>query len=106
MFLTTPSYTKSNYRVGTSDVEDHIPWMASINSRLPVGSNYTVEIGHNGNGNIGICPCCVIPCVSLIAQVGSTSGLTISSNSTKTTRDDQLTVILPNFQIPFQVQIY
>jgi hypothetical protein len=68
MFLTTKLWTSpdpsGNYRVVPSDLEGHIPWMASINSRLPPGSNYTIELGHNGNGNIGICNCCVLPCLN------------------------------------------
>jgi len=68
MFLTTKLWTSpdptGNYRVVPSDLEGHIPWMASINSRLPAGSNYTIELGHNGNGNIGVCNCCVLPCLN------------------------------------------
>jgi hypothetical protein len=68
MFLTTKLWTSpdpaGNYRVVPSDLEGHIPWMASINSRLPAGSNYTIEIGHNGNGNIGVCNCCILPCLN------------------------------------------
>jgi len=66
MFLTTPMFDPPNatYRVVPNDLADHIPWMASINSRLPAGSNYTIEIGHNGNGNIGVCSCCVLPCLN------------------------------------------
>jgi hypothetical protein len=68
MFLTTKLWTSpdpsGNYRVVPSDLQGHIPWMTSINSRLPPGSNYTIELGHNGNGNIGICNCCVLPCLN------------------------------------------
>ncbi len=68
MFMTTKLWTSpdptGNYRVVPSDLEGHIPWMASINSRLPAGSNYTIEIGHNGNGNIGVCNCCILPCLN------------------------------------------
>lgn len=40
------------YRVVPADVSAHVSWMKSVNSRLPAGSNYFVEIGHNGNGDI------------------------------------------------------
>lgn len=40
------------YRVVPADVSAHVSWMKSVNSRLPSGSNYFVEIGHNGNGDI------------------------------------------------------
>jgi hypothetical protein len=40
------------YRVVPADVSAHVSWMTSVNSRLPSGSNYFVEIGHNGNGDI------------------------------------------------------
>jgi hypothetical protein len=40
------------YRVVPADVSAHVSWTKSVNSRLPSGSNYFVEIGHNGNGDI------------------------------------------------------
>ncbi|KAK6584729.1 hypothetical protein PZA11_002953 [Diplocarpon coronariae] len=40
------------YRCTTADLDDHVRWSADINSRLPPGSNYFMEVGHNGNGNI------------------------------------------------------
>jgi hypothetical protein len=33
-------------------MDAHVSWQANLNSRLPTGSSYVVEIGHNGNGNI------------------------------------------------------
>lgn len=42
----------SEYRIGYEDFENLIPWMKSINQRLPAGSNYFLELGHNGNGDI------------------------------------------------------
>ncbi|GAM86502.1 hypothetical protein ANO11243_045160 [Dothideomycetidae sp. 11243] len=42
----------SEFRIRYQDLENLIPWMASINSRLPAGSNYIIELGHNGNGDI------------------------------------------------------
>lgn len=54
MHLTTDLYSPagSTYRVNTNDLAAHITWQTSIRSRLPSGSNYTIEIGHNGNGDI------------------------------------------------------
>jgi hypothetical protein len=54
MFLLTDMYlpTGTTYRIDTGSLTEHITWMASINSRLPSGSKYVIEIGHNGNGNI------------------------------------------------------
>lgn len=54
MHLTTAIYyPKGNtYRVTPSDLAPYGSWMKSVNSRLPAGSSYQVEIGHNGNGDI------------------------------------------------------
>jgi len=54
MHLETPLYLPSGttFRVRTSDLNAHKTWQDGINSRLPAGSNYFIEIGHNGNGNI------------------------------------------------------
>jgi len=40
------------FRIRASDLDTHKAWQADINSRLPAGSNYFIEIGHNGNGDI------------------------------------------------------
>jgi len=52
--LATALYQPSNYtfRVRPADLNAHVSWMRSINSRLPTGSNYTMELAHNGNGDI------------------------------------------------------
>ncbi|KAF4554718.1 Hypothetical protein D9617_3g017860 [Elsinoe fawcettii] len=42
----------NQYRLTREDLAAHIPWMADINKRLPAGSNYVVELAHNGNGDI------------------------------------------------------
>lgn len=54
MFLETDMYLPNGttYRIDTASLAEHITWMASINSRLPSGSRYVIEVGHNGNGNI------------------------------------------------------
>jgi hypothetical protein len=38
------------FRLRTGDLEAHVAWMADINSRLPAGSDYFIELAHNGNG--------------------------------------------------------
>jgi hypothetical protein len=54
MFLVTDLYEPqgSTFRIRPADLEQHILWMKDINRRLPQGSNYMLEIGHNGNGDI------------------------------------------------------
>lgn len=60
MFLTTAIYSGGLFRIEAADLAAHISWMASVNAKLPAGSNYTIEVGHNGNGNIGVCEACAI----------------------------------------------
>lgn len=50
--LYTPNNT--NFRITPSDISPHIAWMKSLNTRLPAGSSYMIELGHNGNGDIDI----------------------------------------------------
>ncbi|KAK3395084.1 hypothetical protein B0H63DRAFT_556175 [Podospora didyma] len=54
MHLETDMYLPrgTTFRVRTSDLNTHQAWQANINTRLPSGSNYFIEIGHNGNGAI------------------------------------------------------
>lgn len=54
MHLATALYypNTSTFRIRASDLDAHKTWQADLNSRLPAGSNYFVEIGHNGNGDI------------------------------------------------------
>jgi hypothetical protein len=55
MHLKTQLYqSDTNYRITTQDLETYLTWQTNIRSRLPTGSNYTVEIGHNGNGDIDV----------------------------------------------------
>ncbi|KAI7484157.1 hypothetical protein KC351_g4692 [Hortaea werneckii] len=42
----------TNFRIRTGDLDAHVSWMSDINSRMPAGSNYFLELGHNGNGDI------------------------------------------------------
>lgn len=57
MFLTSPIYTGGTFRVEPADLASHISWMANVNSKLSAGSNWTMEVGHNGNGNIAVSSC-------------------------------------------------
>jgi hypothetical protein len=53
VFLETELYqTNKPYRLKPDDLKEHVAWMKDINTRLPAGSNYMIELGHNGNGNI------------------------------------------------------
>ncbi|KAF4632538.1 hypothetical protein G7Y89_g5585 [Cudoniella acicularis] len=54
MFLITDIYSPPNttYAVTTDDLAQHVSWTPKINAKLPAGSSYFIEIGHNGNGNI------------------------------------------------------
>jgi hypothetical protein len=54
MHLSTGLYYPNNteFRIRPQDLEMHKTWQASINSRLPAGSKYQIEVGHNGNGDI------------------------------------------------------
>jgi hypothetical protein len=54
MFLETPLYRPAGqtYRCKPDDLSMHVDWQADFNSRLPAGSEYFIEIGHNGNGDI------------------------------------------------------
>ncbi|KAG9243216.1 hypothetical protein BJ878DRAFT_511884 [Calycina marina] len=55
MFLESDIYYPAINRtfiITPTDLDQHIAWMDSVNSRLPAGSNYFIEVGHNGNGNI------------------------------------------------------
>lgn len=52
--LTTDLYSPagSSFRLRTTDLTPHVSWMKNLNSRLPAGSNYIMELAHNGNGDI------------------------------------------------------
>jgi hypothetical protein len=54
MFLVTDLYEPqgSTFRIRPADMEHHITWQDDLNRRLPKGSKYQLEIGHNGNGDI------------------------------------------------------
>jgi hypothetical protein len=42
----------TTFKIRTADLTGHVSWMADLNKRLPKGSNYKLELGHNGNGDI------------------------------------------------------
>jgi hypothetical protein len=52
--LSTTVYSPANkdFRLRPADLTAHVTWMKNINGRMPSGSNYFVELGHNGNGDI------------------------------------------------------
>ncbi|CAI6339677.1 unnamed protein product [Periconia digitata] len=54
MFLQTPLYRPEGqtYRCKPDDLDLHVSWQATVNSKMPKGSEYFIEIGHNGNGAI------------------------------------------------------
>ncbi|KAL1597716.1 hypothetical protein SLS60_008202 [Paraconiothyrium brasiliense] len=53
VFVETELYqTNKPYRILPADFQEHIAWTKELNSKLPAGSSYTIELGHNGNGNI------------------------------------------------------
>jgi len=41
-----------NFRIVGSDLAKHVSWTDDLNSRLPAGSRYVIELAHNGNGNL------------------------------------------------------
>jgi len=53
VFVETELYqTNKPYRILPADFQEHVSWMKEVNSKLPPGSSYVIELGHNGNGNI------------------------------------------------------
>jgi hypothetical protein len=40
------------FRLRPTDLMAHTSWMTSLNARLPAGSQYFIELAHNGNGDI------------------------------------------------------
>lgn len=48
--LYLPAGVEFKSRIG--DVEAHITWQNDINGRLPAGSDFWLEMAHNGNGDI------------------------------------------------------
>ncbi|KHN94023.1 uncharacterized protein MAM_08097 [Metarhizium album ARSEF 1941] len=65
--LATEMYLPANttFRLRPEDLDAHVAWQKDINGRLPAGSDYWMELGHNGNGDIE-------SAVTLESQAGST----------------------------------
>lgn len=52
--LSTEMYYPTTYgdlKISIADLEAHIDWQNNINARMPSGSDYWLELGHNGNGD-------------------------------------------------------
>lgn len=56
MFLSTSLYSPADvdFRITPADLDGHVTWSAALNAKLPAGSIYFTEVGHNGNGNIEV----------------------------------------------------
>ncbi|GLB04013.1 hypothetical protein AtubIFM57258_009729 [Aspergillus tubingensis] len=54
MFLETDIYKPNGttFRITPADLDGIANWLPEINGKMNAGSNYYVEVGHNGNGNI------------------------------------------------------
>jgi hypothetical protein len=54
MFLESDIYSPAGntFRIRTGDLAAHKTWMPTVQSKMPSGSSYFIEVGHNGNGNI------------------------------------------------------
>jgi len=53
VFVQTELYkTGKAYRVLAADLKEHVTWTKEVNSKLPSGSSYMIELGHNANGNV------------------------------------------------------
>lgn len=70
MHLSTGLYSPQvDFRLRPADLDAHVTWTTDLNTRLPPGSAYFMEIGHNGNGDI-------------IAAVNTTEGSTSCNPAT------------------------
>lgn len=58
MFLETDIYSPNGttFRVVSADLDSYVTWTPQINAKMPPGSAFFVEVGHNGNGNIEVRP--------------------------------------------------
>ncbi|KAG8413411.1 hypothetical protein J3458_012975 [Metarhizium acridum] len=52
--LDTELYSPANttFKIRTGDLDAHVTWQKNLATRLPAGSDFWLEMGHNGNGNI------------------------------------------------------
>ncbi|KAJ0418828.1 hypothetical protein BJY00DRAFT_324632 [Aspergillus carlsbadensis] len=54
MFLSTQMYKSDrSFRITPTDLDGITAWLPDIRAKLNPGSTYFIEIGHNGNGNVG-----------------------------------------------------
>lgn len=53
-FLNTLQPKTASFRVRTGDLDAHRDWTTTFSQKLPAGSNFFLEMGHNGNGNIEV----------------------------------------------------
>ncbi|OAA44128.1 hypothetical protein NOR_03856 [Metarhizium rileyi] len=42
----------TEFKIRTGDMDAHVTWQKNLQARLPSGSDFWLELGHNGNGNI------------------------------------------------------
>lgn len=42
----------ASFRCRVADLDAHVTWQKNLNARLPAGSDFWLEMGHNGNGDI------------------------------------------------------
>lgn len=56
MFLESDIYDPPNttFIITPADLAQHVTWMKTVNKKMPAGSNWFIEVGHNGNGNIEV----------------------------------------------------
>lgn len=54
VFLATEMYDRPtvDFRLRTADLDAHRDWIPRIQAKMPLGSVYFPELGHNGNGDI------------------------------------------------------
>lgn len=79
MFLETPLYRPQgqSFRLKPDDLDVHVTWQATLNAKMPKGSEYFIEVGHNGNGDIE-------------ASTDTTEGATICNPDTGIEYPDQI----------------
>jgi hypothetical protein len=41
----------TEFKIRTGDLDAHVTWQENINARMPSGSNFFLDMGHNGNGD-------------------------------------------------------
>lgn len=56
MFLESDIYSPNGttFQITPADLAQHVTWMTEVNKMMPAGSDWFIEVGHNGNGNIEV----------------------------------------------------